>query len=63
MGCWRWLEENNFTDLTFGEKENSEQGPTVRTKQASYASSSVQVLFSNPTAQSVQNGTPAAVQL
>lgn len=33
------LEENNFTDLTFGEKENSEQGPTVRTKQASYASS------------------------
>lgn len=29
------LEENNFTDLTFGEKENSEQGPTVCTKQAS----------------------------
>lgn len=33
------LEENNFTDLTFGEKENSEQGLTVHTKQASYASS------------------------
>lgn len=33
------LEENNFTDLTFGEKENSEQGPTVHMKQASYASS------------------------
>lgn len=33
------LEENNFTDLTFGEKENSEQGPIVCIKQASYGSS------------------------
>lgn len=36
---YRLLEENNFTDLTFGEKENSEQGHTVRAKQASYTSS------------------------
>jgi len=43
------LEENNFTDLTFGEKENSEQGPTVLTKQASYLHLNVQVLFSNHT--------------
>lgn len=34
------LEENNFTDLTFGEKENSEQEPTVRIKQPSCASPS-----------------------
>lgn len=36
----QWSEENNFTDLTFGEKENSGQGPTVGTKQESCASSS-----------------------
>lgn len=44
------LEENNFTDLTFGEKENSEQGPTVHTKKASYASSfeHASVLFQLP---------------
>lgn len=36
----QWSEEKNFTDLTFGGKENSEQGPTVGTKHKSYASSS-----------------------
>lgn len=36
----QWSEESNFTDLTFGEKENSEQGLTVGTKQESYTSSS-----------------------
>lgn len=43
------VEENNFTDLTFGEKENSEQGPTVCTKQASYTSSfeCASVIFPN----------------
>lgn len=43
LGAWdehcQWSEENNFTDLTFGEKENSEQGPTAGTKHKSYASS------------------------
>lgn len=44
------LEENNFTDLTFGEKENSEQGPTVCTKQARWASSfeCASVIFQSP---------------
>lgn len=48
--CYLLLEENNFTDLTFGEKENSEQGPTVRTKQARYASSfeCARVTFQSP---------------
>lgn len=36
LGAWdeycQWSQENNFTDLTFGEKENSEQGPTAGTK-------------------------------
>lgn len=44
------LEENNFTDLTFGEKENSEQGPQfVQNKQVMHLHLNVLVLFSNHT--------------